>query len=576
MAKPIPERQDPLSVTASGSSSSSDVDVAIIGGGVNGAGVARDATLRGLRVALFERNDFAFGASGNSSGLIHGGPRYLSYDVKVTRTSCLDSGHIQAIAPHLLFRIPFLMPIGKAGFGRAMIELVDAFFEAYDFYQPLKHGKPHARLSREELLHLEPGLAGVGPAGEIVGGISFDEWGIDGARLCVANAMDAAERGARVHNHTTVEAILRDPKSGAVRGVRHRDRLTGEGGVTTARAVVNATGAWTAVTMAAGGIEEREPLVRPGKGIHIVFDRRLTNYAIVAKGIDGRQIFIEPWQNVTIVGTTDDDFYGDPDDVRATSDEVRYLVQGTARVFPSIQTARAIGTTAGVRPTLYCYGPNEDELSRDHRIVDHARNGAPGLYSMVGGKLASYRLFAEEMTDVLVARFSLAARPCTTATAFLPGGDANVDSLALSERIGVDAILARRMTYRHGGRAVRIEERIARRPAEAAVVCPCEPVSEAEVRYVVRHEMAMTVDDVSRRTRLGLGACGGMRCAARCGQIVAEERDLDPRDGRQQALRFLVRQARTRAPCMGPEQAAAEALQLASLRSELDRVEVED
>ncbi len=161
-----------------------DVDVIVIGGGVNGTGVARDLALRGLSVALFERNDIAFGASGNSSGMIHGGPRYLTYDPDVTYTSCLDSGHIQHIAPHLLFRIPFLVPIYRSKFGsKIALDGYDAFFDLYDKYQPLKHGKPHVRLSAEDLSQLEPGLQA-----DAVGGISFDEWGIDGARLCIGSA----------------------------------------------------------------------------------------------------------------------------------------------------------------------------------------------------------------------------------------------------------------------------------------------------------------------------------------------------------------------------------------------------
>src|SRR3954451_21264757 len=123
-----------------------DVDIVVIGGGVNGTGVARDAALRGLRVALFERNDLAFGASGNSSGMIHGGPRYLTYDPDVTYTSCLDSGHIQQIAPHLLFRIPFLMPVHKGLGSKIQLLGYDAFFDLYDKYQPLKRGKPHVLL----------------------------------------------------------------------------------------------------------------------------------------------------------------------------------------------------------------------------------------------------------------------------------------------------------------------------------------------------------------------------------------------------------------------------------------------
>jgi glycerol-3-phosphate dehydrogenase len=536
----------------------------VIGGGVNGTGVARDASMRGLRVALFERNDLAFGASGNSSGMIHGGARYLTNDPHVTEASCRDSGHIQAIAPHLLFRIPFLMPIeGTRSRSRVYLTLIDAFFEAYDQYQPLKRGKPHARLTPDELRGLEPGIAG-----DLAGGVSFDEWGIDGARLCVANAVDAIERGAKVYVGHTVERIERRPDTGEVVGVRYRDRLTGSAGSLRTSAVVNATGAWSPITATLGDVSPVHARVRPGKGIHVVFDRRLTNYAISARAIDGRQIFLEPWQNVSIVGTTDDDFYGDLDDVRATSEEVRYLVQGVARVFPQIRSARAIGTYAGVRPTLYAFGPSEDALSRDHAVIDHARHHAPVLYSMVGGKLASYRLFAEEMTDILARRFDLGS-PCATHSSALPGGDAPVDALALAERAGIDAVAARRLVFRHGSRALRIEERIRRRPREAVTVCVCEPVIEAEVRYVLRNELARGVAGVARRTRLGLGACGGMRCAARCGQIVAQELELPPREGLRQAMAFLRRQAPSRAVALGPEQARQEALAIAAVRAEI-------
>lgn len=547
-----------------------DVDVVVIGGGVNGVGVARDAAQRGLRVALFERNDLAFGASGNSSGMIHGGPRYMTYDPHVTETSCRDSGHIQAIAPHLLFRIPFLVPVERARSSRVMLALMDGFFEAYDRYQPFKHGKRHARLTPEELGQLEPGLAG-----DLVGGFSFDEWGIDGARLCVANALDAMERGAKVFVGCTVEKIERREDTGEILAVRYRDRHTGRTGRVRTTTVVNATGAWSPLTAALGGLPPAASRVRPGKGIHVVFDRRLTSYAIMAKTIDGRQIFIEPWQNVSVIGTTDDDFYGDLDQVRATSEEVRYLIQGVARVFPRIREARAIGTYAGVRPTLYAYGPNEDRLSRDHRIIDHTAHGAPGLYSMIGGKLASYRLFAEEMADVLAQRFEIGAR-CATHLSSLPGGDRPVDPFALARRMEIDAVAARRLTYRHGSRALQIEERVRARPREAATVCPCEPVIEAEVRYTLQHELARSVADVSRRTRLGLGACGGMRCAARCGQIVAAELGLSPREGARQALAFLTQQARTRSVALGPDQARQEALAIASARAELGMMSDEE
>src|SRR6516225_5323003 len=223
-----------------------ELDVAVIGGGVNGTGVARDLSLRGLRVALFERNDLAFGASGNSSGMIHGGARYLLQSPRVTESSCRDSGYIQRIAPHLLFRIPFLMPIRQGPRGRVELELVDAFFRAYDDYQPLKRGQPHCRLSPSDLARLEPGLVG-----SFVGGITFDEWGIDGARLCVLNALDAAAHGARVHVHTDVEAVRKMPANGTERyAVEAREASSGGRIRVGVRVVVNATGAWSTITAA--------------------------------------------------------------------------------------------------------------------------------------------------------------------------------------------------------------------------------------------------------------------------------------------------------------------------------------
>ena len=598
-----PAASAPAMPVATGPLPGDEVDVVVIGGGVNGSGVARDLALRGIRVVLFERNDLAFGASGNSSGMIHGGARYLLQSPHVTETSCRDSGYIQRhrAAPALSHPLPACR-CEAAPQGRVMVELIDAYFRAYDDYQPLKRGEPHCRLDAGEVARLEPGLAG-----SYVGGITFDEWGVDGARLCVLGAIDAIEHGARVHVHTTVESVTQapDPPGGPAPGsgpasasgrryvVSARHRITGEVTRVCARVVVNATGAWAPITAALANVAQARARVRPGKGIHVVLDRRITNYAILSEAIDGRQIFLCPWQNVSVVGTTDDDYYGDLDDVRATSEEVRYLVQGVAKVFPSIRAARAIGTYAGVRPTLYAYGPTEDALSRDHRVVDHGLDGAPGIYSMVGGKLASFRLFAQELCDIVAPRHFDVHVPCSTHERPLPGGERApqpeshgaprrkgeplrrlsgapaLDALVLSDAYGVTPVCARRLLYRHGGRALRVLERAASRPSEVDVVCPCEPVLEAEVRHAVAVEMARTVDDVSRRTRLGLGACGGMRCAARCGQIVAQELSLPPAEGRTMALQFLERQARTRVVALGSAQAQQEALTLAHVRASL-------
>jgi glycerol-3-phosphate dehydrogenase len=172
-------------------------DVIVIGGGINGVGIARDCALRGMKTLLIEKHDFAKGASGNNTGMIHGGIRYLRYDVGTTKSSCTDSGYIQKIAEHLLHRVAFLFPIMKSDFGgQFLLEGAEIFFEAYDRFQPLKNGKSHTRLTREEALELEPGLSP-----NIIGAVTLDEWAIDSYRLTVENAVDAKLAGAQIRNY---------------------------------------------------------------------------------------------------------------------------------------------------------------------------------------------------------------------------------------------------------------------------------------------------------------------------------------------------------------------------------------
>jgi glycerol-3-phosphate dehydrogenase len=187
---------------------------------------------------------------------------------------------------------------------------------------------------------------------------------------------------------------------------------------------------------------------------------------------------------------------------------------------------------------------------------------------MLGGKLASYRLFSEEMST-RIAKDLAPSSVCTTHIEPLPGGDRAVSNVTLAGAAGITQLAARRLVYRHGSRAEAIVRRIRENPRERAVVCACEPVVLAEVRHAIVREHARTVEDVARRTRLGLGACGGMRCAVQCGQVLERELGLRPGEGTRQARSFLLRQARMRVVAMGPAQARQEALALAELRSTL-------
>lgn len=524
-----------------------DTDVLIIGGGANGTGLARDLAKRGARVVLCEKGDFARGATGASSGMIHGGPRYLLNDVETTKHSCEDSGYIQKIVPHILFRVPFLIPVPvKNPFGRMSATLHDVYFEVYDRYAALKNGIPHARFTAEEMLAVEPGLRG-----EFLGGVTTDEWGIDPGRLCVLNALDAEAHGAEIRTYTEVVGFVRD-EAGAVLGARLREADHTEVTEMRARVVVNCGGPW-AERLA--GLAGGDAKLRPGKGVHLVFEKRLTNFAVACNAVDGRQVFSMPFQNETWIGTTDDDYYGDLDDMEATADEIRYLLEAMESVLPGIRQQRMIGTRVGARNTIHEWSRHEDDLSRRYAVVDHTADGAPGLFSLLGGKLASYRIQAEETADIVCGRLGIQAR-CETHFHTLPGGDEIPDARELARIYQIDLLAARRVISRHGSLSHAVLDVGRETSSGYGVVCPCEPTMECEIRYCLRHEHVTRLGDLMARCRVATGACQGLRCGLRAAQIFAEERGLDPTDEREALMDLLSRRWRTARPVMTGQQLA--------------------
>ncbi len=521
-------------------------DAIVIGGGVNGCGIARDAAMRGLKTVLIEKNDFGAGTTGASSQMIHGGARYLFSSRKTTRLSSVDSGYIQKICAHMLFRIPFLVPVlekehSPVWFRKVMLELMEGFFENYDRFSAMKNGLPHTRLTREEALDLEPELAK-----NLVGALSFDEWGIDTMRLCVSNVLSAHQHGCEVYNHTQVIEVLKE--AGRVVGVKTRDTLNGEIREFRGKIVVNACGPWAPRLAAMAGATVK---LRPAKGVHLSLDRRLSNYAIMADAIDGRSIFVMPYQNTTVIGTTDDDYFGDPDDIPILEDEVEYLLEGIESVFPRIRQFRITHAWAGVRPTLPTRGPYEDDLSRDHRVYDHeAEEGVGGLLSIAGGKLASYRLMSEDLVDVLVKKLGK-GNPCQTHQMPLPGAERRAQPQDLAQQFKVPLFAAQRLVYRYGGRAYDVLELTRKNPAYRNVLCACDPVLEAELRFVIRHEWARTLEDLKRRTRLSLGPCQGTRCFMMGAQVLAEELGQTPEQVYQEVGNSLEKRWGEKVPAMG-------------------------
>ncbi len=508
----------------------------VVGGGINGAGIARDLALRGVRVALVEKSEFGSGTSWGSSGMIHGGLRYLQHDPEVTLHSCVDSGHIQRIAPHLVFRIPFLMPIfADDPIGE---EIVEIGLEMYDAYQPFKGGRPHTRLTREQAQQLEPAISDA-----IEGAFTLDEWGVDAARLCAANALDAAERGAFVRTHTEVVRFLIE--GGRVCGALVRDRITGEERRIEARETINATGPWSERMAELAGVPVK---LRPGKGIHLIFERRVSNLAVYARGIDGRDMFTFPHEQNSMAGTTDDDFYGDLDRLEVTEDEIAYVLQAMERSLPGIRRHRIVQAIAAVRPTLYGFGSYENELSRDYEVFDHGeRDGVPGFWTIAGGKLAAYRLMAEDASDRLCTALGV-EETSRSHEVPLPGAEATWDPAEISRRFSVGLPSAIRLGFRHAARA---EEVLATAPETGrTVVCACEPVLEAELRHVAEREGLRTLDDCRLRVRLGIGACQGAACASHAAAVLADTLGWDAERTGEELAHFVQERWRAVSPAL--------------------------
>jgi glycerol-3-phosphate dehydrogenase len=487
------------------------VDLLVIGGGIIGAGIARDAALRGLSVAIVERDDFSAGTTSRPTRLIHGGLRYLElFDFGLVRSDMKEREILLRIASHLVSPLPFLLPMYHPSLWYRFKLRVGMFL--YDLLSLDKSLPRRKWLGRDETLAAEPTLDPDGLAGA---------WRFYDAqvpyveRLVLENLIDAAEHGALLLNYAEAIGYLRE--GGRVTGARIRDRATGSEFDARARLTVTATGPWLDRTLAPLR-DGKAPLLRLTKGIHLVTPKA-TRHAHVLFARDGRLFFVVPWGDETIVGTTDTDFEGDPLNAAATKEDVEYLREAAHRAFPKAPFGQVHFTWAGVRALVREEGVAESEVSRKHALYDHEKkDGLAGALSVVGGKITAYRAIAEEVADLAAKRLGASARG-TTEDEPLPG--ARDDRPRRSSDPKVDAHLA----SLYGSRAADV---IALARDDAALQSPlCEHHHgiAAEIVHAVQSEWARTLGDVLlRRTLLGLESCQALDCldaiAERMGSIL--------------------------------------------------------
>jgi glycerol-3-phosphate dehydrogenase len=479
-------------------------DLAIIGGGINGCGIARDAAGRGLSVHLSEMNDLASGTSSWSTKLIHGGLRYLEYyEFRLVREALVERERLWGIAPHIIRPLRFVLPHHK-GLRPAWLLRLGLFL--YD------HIGGRKRLPATATLDLSTDVAGKPlKPGLFAKGFEYSDCWVDDARLVALNARDAAARGAVIRTRTKVISATHGT---GLWQLTTQDMRTGQTGTVLARALVNAAGPWVAEVLNAALRSTAKAQVRQVQGSHIIVPRIFDHdRAYLFQNADGRIIFAIPYElEFTLIGTTDQDYHGDPAKVAITKGEIDYLCAAASEYFAKpVLPHQVVWTYSGVRP-LYDDGASEAKAAtRDYVFAMEAHDGAPPLLSIFGGKITTYRRLAEEALERLEPYLSHAGarKAGWTAQEPLPGGDfarGGTEDLGrelrsahpfLSER---DAL---RLARAYGNEARAILGRSATRTDLG--IDFGGGLSEAEIRHMISHEWAIEADDVLwRRSKLGL------------------------------------------------------------------------
>lgn len=472
------------------------LDVLVIGGGITGAGVARDAAMRGLKTGLVDAGDFAGGTSSRSSRLIHGGLRYLEHGwLRLVFEASRERRTLLRLAPHLVAPCPFLFPAFRGS--RLKRWQISAGVFLYDALALFRNVKKHRLLGRAAVLREEPLLRDQ----DLTGGAIYWDAQCDDARLTVATARSARRHGARCASYTRVTAL--EKAGGHVRGASLLDAVSGATHAVRAHVVVNATGPWS------DGVRRLDdpsakPLLRATKGAHIAVPRaRIGNKGAVTmtSPVDGRVMFVLPHGDTTIIGTTDTDTSVPPDDVMADASDVIYLLRSANAAFPGarLQIEDVIATWAGLRPLLDNGDRHADAVPREH----HIEASAGGLVSIMGGKLTTYRAMSAQVVDVVARRLrAMDGREVPGASGSdrepLPGGEVPDPSAVAAnlEGDGLDAAEAAHLALAYGSEAPSVAALIRADASLGECLVEGGPWLAAEVVHHARREMAMNVADI--------------------------------------------------------------------------------
>jgi glycerol-3-phosphate dehydrogenase len=520
-------------------------DLVVVGGGIIGACIARDAAMRGLKTLLLEKDDFAAGTTSRSTRLIHGGFRYLQhFEFGLVREDLREREILLKIAPHLVHPLPFLIPITTPidhlimAMGTLLYDIL-----SYDKSVP---GRKH--FSRETTMKMEPNMKLAGLRGA---DLYYDCQIWFAERLCLENIISAVDNNAVALNHAIVVGILEDAKT--VRGVKVQDTLTGKETEVLSRIVVNAAGHWMD-SVCAMISDQPKRMVRRTKGVHLLTPRLSNNALVLYAKSDGRLWFVIPWGKYSLLGTTDTDYTKDLEAVYAEKEDIDYIMREAQHVFPQLKTEDIFYTFAGLRSLPDSGNDKPSNVSRAHKTIDHEKtDGVKGFVSVLGGKITGGRGIAEEITNLVCKKLDFKAA-CNTATTPFPGAaviaQPEIIRSALESRIDVETVTY--LVSLYGSRFTEVLEMAERGSRGKQPLCHHTRDIVAQIWYAVAEESAITVSDfMLRRSGLGLAECQGLDAVEIVGKEMGRLLAWNPEEQMRQVTEYRNTVALTQKYKMG-------------------------
>ncbi len=479
-----------------------EFDVIIVGGGITGAGTARDCALRGLKVLLIERHDLATGATGRNHGLLHSGARYAVTDMESAEECIKENMILRKIARHCVEETEGLfltLPEDDLAYQAKFVESCQAA------------GINAKVIDPKEALRMEPSA---NP--DIIGAVQVPDGAVDPFRLTSANVIDAKLHGAKVLVYSEVTSLIKEGDT--VKGVEIYNHITKQKEQYYAPITVNAAGIWGQRIAEFAGVKIN---MFPAKGALLIFGHRVNNVVLNRCRKPANADILVPGDTICLIGTTSSRIpFEECDDMYVTADEVDVLLKEGEKLAPSLASTRILRAYAGVRPLVATDDdPSGRNISRGIVLLDHeTRDGVKGFVSITGGKLMTYRLMAEWATDLVCKKLNV-AQSCITEFTPLPGSEhENIDEL--SQKTWTKPGATHKATVgRHGARALNIG---LKDEYDASLVCECEEVSVGEVKYAIDELDVHNLVDLRRRTRVGMGTCQGELCACRAAGMLAD------------------------------------------------------